>query len=138
MGVGIALAAVGAVILGAPALVAGVVAAIVFAVANLVIVIKEHWTKIGTFLSGLWENIKTLAGTAWQGNLRYDWKHRLWNCNVSFRYLDEHCYNCFFHLDCHQHDRRWHCAGYRRYNHEYLERICVGFRPAARSLSVSV
>ena len=42
MGVGIALAAVGAVILGAPALVAGVVAAIIFAVANLVIVIKEH------------------------------------------------------------------------------------------------
>ncbi|MEI3219699.1 MAG: hypothetical protein V8S08_08935 [Lachnoclostridium sp.] len=42
MGVGIALAAVGAVILGAPALVASVVAAIIFAVANLVIVIKEH------------------------------------------------------------------------------------------------
>ena len=54
MGVGIALAAVGAVILGAPALIAGVVAAIVFAGANLVIVIKEHWTEIGTFLSGLW------------------------------------------------------------------------------------
>ena len=33
--------------------VAGVVAAIVFAVANLVIVIKEHWTEIVTFLSGL-------------------------------------------------------------------------------------
>ena len=65
MGVGIALAAVGAVILGAPALVAGIVAAIVFAVANLVIVIKEHWTEIGTFLSGLWENIKTLASTVW-------------------------------------------------------------------------
>ena len=65
MGVGIALAAVGAVILGAPALVAGIVAAIVFAVANLVIVIKEHWTEIGTFLSGLWENIKMLADTVW-------------------------------------------------------------------------
>ena len=63
MRVGIALAAVGAVILGAPALVAGVVAAIVFAVANLVIAVKEHWTEIGTFLSGLWENIKALAGT---------------------------------------------------------------------------
>ena len=66
MGIGIAIAAVGAVILGAPAVVAGIVAAIVFAVANAVILIKEHWTEILTFFSGLWDNIKTLAGTAWQ------------------------------------------------------------------------
>ena len=66
MGIGIAIAAVGAVILGAPAVVAGIVAAIVFAVANAVILIKEHWTEILTFFSGLWDNIKTVAGTAWQ------------------------------------------------------------------------
>lgn len=66
MGIGIALAAVGAVMLGAPALIAGVVAAIVFAVANAVILIKEHWTEILTFFSGLWDTIKTLANTAWQ------------------------------------------------------------------------
>lgn len=66
MGIGIAIAAVGAVILGAPAAVAGVVAAIVYAIANLVIVIKEHWTEIGSFLSGLWESMKALAASVWQ------------------------------------------------------------------------
>ena len=47
-------------------------------------------------------------------------------------------YNCFFHLDYNQHDRRWHCTGHCRYNHEYLERICVGFRSAARSIPISI
>lgn len=50
MGVGVALAAVGAVILGAPALVAGIVAGIVFAVANLAIAIKQHWDQILAFI----------------------------------------------------------------------------------------
>lgn len=46
---GIALAAIGAIILGAPALIAGVVAGIVAAVATLVIVIKDNWDKIAEF-----------------------------------------------------------------------------------------
>lgn len=46
MVVGIAIAAVGAVILGAPIAVAAVVAGIIAAVATLVIVIKEHWDEI--------------------------------------------------------------------------------------------
>lgn len=66
MGIGIALAAIGAVILGAPALVAGIVAAIGFVVANLVILIKEHWQELGDFLSGFWESVKSVASTAWQ------------------------------------------------------------------------
>lgn len=50
MGVGVALAAVGAVILGAPAAVAAVVAGIVFAVANLAIAVKQHWDEILAFV----------------------------------------------------------------------------------------
>ena len=41
--VGITLAALGAIILGAPALVAGIIAAIIAAVATLVVVIKDNW-----------------------------------------------------------------------------------------------
>jgi phage-related protein len=51
MVLGVALAAVGAVILGAPALVAGVIAGIVAAVATLVVVIKEHWEEIKAFFA---------------------------------------------------------------------------------------
>lgn len=50
MGVGVALAAVGAVILGAPAAVAAVVAGIIFAVANLAIAVKQHWDEILAFV----------------------------------------------------------------------------------------
>lgn len=57
MGIGIALAAVGAVILGAPAAVAAVVAGIVYAVANLVIVIKEHWDQILEFIQQIPEKV---------------------------------------------------------------------------------
>lgn len=57
MGVGIALAAVGAVILGAPAAVAAAIAGIVFAVANLVIVIKEHWDQIVGFIQQIPEKV---------------------------------------------------------------------------------
>lgn len=57
MGVGIALAAVGAVLIGAPAAVAAAVAGIVYAVANLVILIKEHFDEIVTFLQSLPEKI---------------------------------------------------------------------------------
>lgn len=57
MGLGIAIAAVGAVILGAPAVVAAVVAGIVAAVATLVIVIKDNWEQIGEFFSGIGDKI---------------------------------------------------------------------------------
>ena len=54
--VGIALATVGAIILGAPALVAGIIAGIVALVATLVVVIKDNWAKICAFFStiGSW------------------------------------------------------------------------------------
>lgn len=60
---GIALTAVGAVILGAPALVAAVIAGIVAAVATAVVVIKEHWEEIKVAFLALWENIQAVAGT---------------------------------------------------------------------------
>lgn len=96
MVVGIALAGIGAVILGAPAAVAGVIAAIVAAVATAVVLIKEHWDEIlafgkaawegikeawnaagewfnttfivpvGEFFSGLWDGIKTAGTTGWE------------------------------------------------------------------------
>lgn len=43
---GIALAAIGAVLLGAPALVAAIVGAAIFAVSQIVIVIHDHWDEI--------------------------------------------------------------------------------------------
>lgn len=67
MGVGIAIAAVGAVLLGAPAAVAAIVAAIVFVVANLVVLIKEHWTEIVTFVKGVWNEMKLMAKETWEG-----------------------------------------------------------------------
>lgn len=65
MVVGIALAAVGSVILGAPALVAGVVAAIVAAAGTAVVLIKEHWEGIKEFFYNLWVNIKETAISIW-------------------------------------------------------------------------
>ncbi len=52
MVLGVALAAIGAVILGAPAAVAAVVAGIVAAVATLVVVVKDNWDAICAFFSG--------------------------------------------------------------------------------------
>lgn len=60
---GIALAAVGAVILGAPALVAGVIAGIVAAVATMAVVIHEHWEEIKQWFLDLWAGIQEVAGT---------------------------------------------------------------------------
>lgn len=57
MGVGIAIAAVGAVILGAPAAVAAVVAGVVAAVATLVVLIKEHWNEISAWFGGVWKTV---------------------------------------------------------------------------------
>lgn len=76
MVIGIALAAVGAVILGAPALIAAVIAAIVAAVATAIVVIKQNWesikkwfgdtcTAIGQFFSELWTGVVTFATDAW-------------------------------------------------------------------------
>ena len=64
MGIGIAIAAVGAVILGAPAAVAAVVAGIVFAVANLALAIKEHWNEILSFLQAIPEKVGEIVDSA--------------------------------------------------------------------------
>ena len=67
MVIGVAIAAVGAVILGAPAAVAAVVAGIVAAVATLVVVIKDHWTQIVDFFKNMGSAIadffKSIPGT---------------------------------------------------------------------------
>ena len=61
---GTGIAAVGAIILGAPALVAGVVAGVVAAVGTAAVLIKEHWTEIKTFFVSAMDGIKTAASTA--------------------------------------------------------------------------
>lgn len=69
MVVGIGLTAVGAIILGAPVVVAAKIAAIVASVATLVIVVRDNWDaivewtsnlfdKVSTFFSDLWEKVK--------------------------------------------------------------------------------
>lgn len=58
---GIALTAVGAIILGAPAAVAGVIAAIVAAVATAVVLVKEHWEEIKAGFLAMVEKIKEVA-----------------------------------------------------------------------------
>lgn len=69
---GIALTAVGAVILGAPALVAGAVAGIVAAVGTLAVVIHDNWDSIVEFFSGIpekiagvWSSIVDAASQKW-------------------------------------------------------------------------
>lgn len=62
MALGIALAAVGAIILGAPALIAAVVASIIGLVASAAILIKNHWKDIVEFFKTLVEKIKELFG----------------------------------------------------------------------------
>ncbi len=61
MVVGTALAAVGAVILGAPALVAAVVAGIVAVVATAVVLIKEHWEQIVEFFQSIPDKLSELG-----------------------------------------------------------------------------
>ena len=65
MVIGIAIAAVGAVILGAPALVSGVIAGIVAAVATFAILIHDNWDSIKKFTSDIWESIKSTVKNAW-------------------------------------------------------------------------
>lgn len=50
---GTALAAIGAIILGAPALVTGIIAAIVAAVMSLVVLIKDNWKAIQKWFKGI-------------------------------------------------------------------------------------
>lgn len=65
MVIGIAIAAVGAVILGAPALVSGVIAGIVATVATFAILIHDNWDSIKKFTSDIWESIKSTVKNAW-------------------------------------------------------------------------
>ena len=63
---GIALAAVGAVILGAPATIAAVVAGIIAAVSTLAVVVKEHWESIAAFFGKIGDGIKWIGDKAAQ------------------------------------------------------------------------
>lgn len=56
--VGVALGAIGAVILGAPALVAGVVAAIIATVSTIIVIVKDNWDAIVEVLSNAVEWLK--------------------------------------------------------------------------------
>lgn len=66
MVIGIAVAAVGAVILGLPAGIAAAVAAVVAVVATVAIVVKDHWEEISSFFSGVadWFNENVITPTA--------------------------------------------------------------------------
>lgn len=63
---GIAIAGVGAVILGAPAVAAAAIAGIVAAVSTAVVVIKDNWDSIGKFFSDLWDDIVKTADVLWE------------------------------------------------------------------------
>lgn len=65
MVIGIAIAAVGAVILGIPATAAAAIAAIVAGIATAAILIKDNWESIKEFFVNLWESIKNTAKNAW-------------------------------------------------------------------------
>lgn len=59
MVIGIALTAVGAVILGVPAGIAAAIAAIVAAVATAVVLVVQYWDEIVQFFSDAWTSIST-------------------------------------------------------------------------------
>ena len=63
--IGIAVAAVGAVILGAPAAIAALVAGIVASLATLIVVIKDNWNAIVNFFSNLVSNIGNWLSNIW-------------------------------------------------------------------------
>lgn len=67
MVVGIALAVVGAILLGVAAFPAVVVGAIVAAVATLIIVIKDHWNEIKTFFGNVLSAIGGFFSNLWNG-----------------------------------------------------------------------
>ena len=66
MDLGIAIAAVGAVILGVAAAPAAVVAAIVAAVATIVIVVHDNWETISQYFINAWNGIVNLFSPAAQ------------------------------------------------------------------------
>lgn len=66
MVVGIGLTAVGAIILGASAMWAGVVAGIIAVVATLVIVIKDNWDSIVAWTSNLFDKVSTFFTDLWE------------------------------------------------------------------------
>lgn len=78
MGLGTALAAVGAVILGAPATVAAVVAGIVTAVGTLAVVIHDNWEAIVEFFTSIPERI----GQVWDSVTEYATEK--WNALIDF------------------------------------------------------
>lgn len=66
---GTGLAAIGAVVLGAPAAVAAAVAGITAAVATLIVVVKDNWDAIASFLTGAIKKAKEIGGNIIQGLL---------------------------------------------------------------------
>lgn len=66
---GTGLAAIGAVVLGAPAAVAAAVAGITAAVATLIVVVKDNWDAIASFLAGAINKAKEIGGNIIQGLL---------------------------------------------------------------------
>lgn len=69
---GLAIAAVGAIILGAPATVAAIVAGVAAVLSTLVVVVHEHWDEIVEWtkklwksLGELWDEIAATAKEAW-------------------------------------------------------------------------
>ena len=63
--IGIALATVGAIILGAPAAVAAAVGGIIFAISQVAIIIHEHWDEIVAFFKTVWEKISGFFKSLW-------------------------------------------------------------------------
>lgn len=66
---GAGLAAIGAVVLGAPAAVAAAVAGIAAAVATLIVVVKDNWDAITSFLKNAVQKAKEIGGNIIQGLL---------------------------------------------------------------------
>lgn len=73
MTLGIALTAIGAILLGAPAAVTAVIALIVAAVAGFVLLIKEHWEQISATIKNGWEKVKNW-GKETVNNLSQQWQ----------------------------------------------------------------
>lgn len=66
MVVGVALAAVGAALLGVPAGIAAGVAAVVAIISTLVVVIKDNWQSIVDFIMNAWQNVSAFFSSIFQ------------------------------------------------------------------------
>lgn len=82
MVIGIALAAVGAVILGVPATVAAAVAAVVAVVATAVVFIVQYWDEICEAFREAWEWIKENWNNFWSWVT--DWAKGAWDSTVEW------------------------------------------------------